>query len=58
MKKKSKNKEVVKKNPVEVKKLDEDLLESDIGAILNLTADEDNPVSDGLEFKKEEDKDE
>ena len=59
MKKKSKNKkEVIKEIPEEVKELKEDVLESDIGAILNLTADRDNSVSDGLEFKKEENKDE
>lgn len=37
-------------------KLVEETLESDIGAILNLTADEDNPVSDGKEYKEKDDK--
>lgn len=57
----SKNeKEPIKQKEEEIipEEMKEDILESDIGAILNLTADEENPVSDGLEFKKEENKDE
>lgn len=67
MKNKYKNKYLSKneKEPREQKEeeiipeeMKEDILESDIGAILNLTADENNPVSDGLEYKEEENKDE
>ena len=57
MRRKTKNKEKEKEKIIPEKMIEE-TLESDIGAILNLTADEDNPVSDGKEFKKEDDKNE
>ena len=46
MKKEKKNK---KKEVLE--KIDTKILEIGVGEVLNITADEDNPVSDGLEYK-------
>ena len=37
----------------EVKELEE-VTETEVGEVLNLTADENNPVSDGKEFKEGE----
>jgi hypothetical protein len=37
----------------EVKDLDEEVEETDVGEVLDLTADENNPVSDGKEYKDE-----
>ena len=33
-------------------KIEEEVKETDVGEVLDLTADEDNPVSDGLEFRE------
>lgn len=32
-------------------KIEEEVKETEVGEVLDLTADEDNPVSDGLEFR-------
>ena len=37
----------------EVKDLEEEVEETDVGEVLDLTADEHNPVSDGKEYKDE-----
>lgn len=37
-----------------VETLQEDVEITDIGEVLNLTADENNPIGDGKEFKEEE----
>lgn len=37
----------------EVKDLEEEVEETDVGEVLDLTADENNPVSDGKEYKDE-----
>lgn len=33
-------------------KIKEEVKETEVGKVLDLTADEDNPVSDGLEFRE------
>lgn len=33
-------------------KIEEEIKETEVGEVLEITADEDNPVSDGLEFKE------
>ena len=39
---------------VEEKELVEEVVETDVGEVLTLTADENNPIGDGLEFKEGE----
>ena len=39
---------------MEEKKLKEEVKETEVGEVLDLTADENNPVGDGLEFKEGE----
>lgn len=36
---------------MEEKKLEEEVKETEVGEVLDLTADENNPIGDGLEFK-------
>lgn len=36
---------------MEEKKLEEETKETEVGEVLGLTADENNPIGDGLEFK-------
>lgn len=33
-------------------KIEEEVKETEVGEVLDLTADEDNPVNDGLEFRE------
>ena len=39
---------------MEEKELVEEVVETEVGEVLNLTADENNPIGDGLEFKEGE----
>ena len=38
----------------EVEEVEEVVKETEVGQVLDLTADEDNPVSDGKEYKEED----